>query len=130
MHNVTFVLDIVFLLGLGWLVWTTWSRRWAGPAEGLAQRRARQLKPHSPRDCRQCRATEGQCCAERQQRGVEPWSSHKSQRGRLKTVARDGYACMKPACEYYGVTCGGVHALVSHGQRGKLERSQRWAGEE
>ena len=38
----------------------------------------------------------------------------------------DGYACMNPACPYYRVTEGCVHALVSHGQRGKQEAIQRW----
>ncbi len=29
-----------------------------------------------------------------------------------------GYACQNPACEYYGVTDPGIHALVSAGRRG------------
>jgi transposase-like protein/IS1 family transposase len=33
---------------------------------------------------------------------------------------------MNPACPYYRVTDGCVHALVSHGQHGKRERIQRW----
>ncbi len=56
---------------------------------------------------------------------MEAWSSRKSKRGRPKTVESDGYACMNPACPYYRVTDGCVHALVSHGQRGKQETIQR-----
>lgn len=122
------MLDIVFLLGVGWLVWRAWPSRRVGQAVDSTPRRGRQLKPHSPRDCPLCRAADGQS-AETRQAVVEPWSRHKSRRVRPKTVDSDGYACMNRACPYYRVTDGGGHALVSHGQRGKQERIQRWACE-
>ena len=123
-HIIVLLLDGVFLSGLAWLVWTHLASQGVSQAENPAQRRGRQLKPHSPRDCPLCCAANGQSVE--RQKTIAPWSRHKSSRGRPKVVESDGYACMNPACPYYRITDGDVHALVSHGQHGKRERIQRW----
>ncbi len=55
------------------------------------------------------------------QRTARPWSEVKSPRGRPKTHATDGQACMKPRCEYYQDTDATHHALRWDGTRNKCE---------
>jgi hypothetical protein len=47
------------------------------------------------------------------------WSEVKSKRGRKKRYATQGYACLNPACPYYGIIDETIHALVRHTSRGK-----------
>ena len=74
--------------------------------------------PKSPKDCPHC------CHGAHLERvhinrGVTPWSEFKSKRGRKKQYSTQGYACLNPACPYYGITDEAIHALVRHTSRGK-----------
>jgi transposase-like protein len=78
----------------------------------------RKWKPKSPHDCPACQ--EGIRLSIRPiQRNVQPWHERKSSRGRKKTIATQGYACLNPACDYHGITDECVHALVGNGKRGQ-----------
>jgi transposase-like protein len=52
-------------------------------------------------------------------RKAKPWHERKNSRGRKKTIATQGYACLNPACDYHGITDESVHALVGNGKRGQ-----------
>jgi len=108
-----------------WLYGSHWAKAKQAEVEGNRTKRARENQPRSPKDCPACAAQPGQC-AEHGQRVVEAWSTRKSKRGRPKQVESDGYCCNNPACVYYGITDGRVHALVSHGRRCKTEAVQYW----
>src|SRR5512145_297818 len=74
--------------------------------------------PKSPKDCPHC------CQGLHLERGpinraVRPWREVKSKRGRKKQYATQGYACLNPACPYYGIIDETIHALVRHASRGK-----------
>ena len=78
----------------------------------------RQWRPKSPADCPQCQ--QGITFAHPQINwDVQPYCEYKSRRGRKKSVSTAGYACPNPRCRYFGNTRADVHALVSHGKRGK-----------
>ncbi len=67
----------------------------AGKAAQKKAKRAWNLKPRTPKDCPDCRL-ESQGMLLDVQRTARPWSEVKSPRGRPKTHATDGQACMKP----------------------------------
>ena len=78
----------------------------------------RQRHPKSPKDCPHC------CGGVRLETArinweVKPWCEVKSTRGRKKKYATQGYACLNPACAYFGHTDERMHALVRHTTRGK-----------
>jgi hypothetical protein len=78
----------------------------------------RKWKPKSPHDCPACQ--EGITLNIRPiRRKAKPWHKRKSSRGRKKTIATQGYACLNPACDYHGITDESVHALVGNGKRGQ-----------
>jgi IS1 family transposase len=74
--------------------------------------------PKSPKDC-------PHCCrgihleSVRINHAVRPWSAVKSKRGRKKQYPTQGWACLNPACRYFGITEEAIHALVRHTLRGK-----------
>jgi transposase-like protein len=39
--------------------------------------------------------------------------------GHKKRIVSQGYACPHGACAHFGITDAAVHALISHGKRGK-----------
>jgi transposase-like protein/IS1 family transposase len=41
-------------------------------------------------------------------------------------VNTEGVACPNGACTYYGISAAEIHAVVSDGSHGKVERIQRW----
>lgn len=57
---------------------------------------------------------------------MRPWREVKSRRGALKRANTEGVACPNPVCLYYGISDAQIHALVSDGSSGKVERIQRW----
>jgi IS1 family transposase len=78
----------------------------------------RQRHPKTPQDCPHC------CRGVRLETAringeVKPWGEVKSKRGRKKKYATQGYACLNPACAYFGHTDERIHALVRHTTRGK-----------
>ena len=42
----------------------------------------------------------------------------KPQRGRKKTIKTNGFACLNPHCDFFGIKDDDIHALVSNGKRG------------
>ena len=95
--------------------WEEWKQK---------PKRKRHLHPRTPEDCPFCQAYEPACPM--RSSPVRPWREVKSRAGRPKTYDSEGYWCDNPACEYYGITEAGIHALVSDGWRGKAERIRRW----
>src|SRR5215471_6881161 len=102
------------LIWLVWLVWGRWNDHERLAVRVLTRGQARQRQPHSARECPVCRAAPG-AWATHERRVVEPWSAHKSKRGRPKRVETDGYCCPNPGCPYYQITDARLHALVGDG---------------
>ena len=78
----------------------------------------RQWRPKSPHDCHAC-CHDLQFTAPIINDDVEPYAKRKSTRGRRKSISSQGFACLNPDCDYFGITDQQVHALVSHGKRGQ-----------
>lgn len=108
---------------IGWLsvfvvrlVWHRTKIKWwlKRTQDGLLRR----WRAKSPHDCPSCRSGvrfESPVI----QWKVTPYAQCKSKRGRKKRIASQGYACPNGACAYFGIIDAAVHALVSHGKRGK-----------
>jgi len=109
-----------------WMVWRPWWQGQRARAAEQGEPKERHIHPRSPKDCPQCAAQHGQCSEPEKPREVEAWGKRKSRRGRPKRVESDGYCCTNEACAYYGITDSSLHALVSHGRRGKTESVQYW----
>jgi hypothetical protein len=103
-----------------------WSRLWwrlnRRKVKGWWQRVKDHLPitrhPKSPKDCPHC------CRGMHLERvrinhAVRPWCEVKSTRGRKKQHPTHGWACLNPACPYFGITEETIHALVRHTLRGK-----------
>jgi IS1 family transposase/transposase-like protein len=74
--------------------------------------------PKSPKDCPHC--CQGvHLGSVRINHAVTPWGEVKSKRGRKKQNPTQGWACLDPACPYFGITEEVIHALVRHTLRGK-----------
>ncbi len=109
---------------MGWLSYhlvRLWWRLNRGREQGwirhVKDHRPHQRHPKSPKDCVYC------CRGLRLEtphlnRDVTPWCEVKSRCGRKKQYPTAGYACLNPACQYYGIT-DERHALVRHTLRGK-----------
>jgi len=78
----------------------------------------RRRHPKSPKDCPHC-CRGLHLASARIKWDVTPWCEVKSKRGRKKVYATHGYACLNPACAYFGHTDERIHALVRHTTRGK-----------
>src|SRR5215218_2163852 len=108
------------------LVWLVWShRRQVQASQGLTTKgsKKRERHPHSPKDCPACRAGH-KGCAHQPVAVVEAWRKSVSERGRPKTIETDGHACNNPACGYFNITDGAVHALVGDGKRQGVDTVQ------
>ena len=110
------------IVGLSiWITSLVWQRHKNVIRDWLTyqkERLPRQWCPKSPEDCPQCQ----ECVTLSQSQinwNVQPYGEVKSRRGRKKSISTAGYACPNPACRYFGNTLEYVHALVSHGKRGK-----------
>ena len=78
----------------------------------------RRWRPKTPEDCPQCQ--QGVTIEHPEINwNVQPYANVKSRRGRKKSIPTEGYACPNPHCCYFGITRQDIHALVSHGKRGK-----------
>jgi transposase-like protein/IS1 family transposase len=87
----------------------------------------RRLRPRSPLDCPACCLASSSVPRQEPTRvPVRPWREVKSRRGAPKRVHTEGVACPNRACSYYGISEVQVHAVVSDGSYGKMERIQRW----
>ena len=110
---------------IGWMAyqlvrlwWRLNRRRVKKWWQWVKEHHPRQRHPKSPKDCPHC------CRGVRLETAginwnVKPWCEVKSPRGRKKKYATQGYACLNPACAYFGHTDERIHALVRHTTRGK-----------
>ena len=78
----------------------------------------RKWQPKSPHDCHAC-CQHLQLSSIAVNHAVEPYAKRKSTRGRHKSVASQGIACLNPSCDYFGIIDQYIHALVNHGKRGQ-----------
>ena len=112
------LLNLILLWCCGQLLWQRHRgkiKRWL---KYTKDRLPRRWLPKSPHDCLSC--CEGITLqTARINHGVEPYANRKSSRGRRKSVASQGFACLNPDCDYYGIIDEQIHALVSHGKRGQ-----------
>ena len=125
--NLTFLEFSIFLLiCLVLYVWLKYGRRLRRWLEAYFRRRRgpRNLKPTGPEACPECQKRLS-LLPLRSQVEVVPWKERKSPRGRPKSIDSNGYACLNPLCDYFAITDGEIHALVSNGQRGK-QRIRYW----
>jgi len=110
--------------GLAWALWKLYRgkvRRWW---RRVKDHMPRQWRPKSPEDCPLCQA-EVEVRVVVPATEVEPYRKRKSTRGRKKTVATQGWACLDETCEYFGVVNEDVHALVGYGKLGEQKDIQR-----
>jgi len=112
-----------------WSVWFFLAMRqdiqlWRGE-EPKKKGKRRKLNPQSPDDCDLCRSGIHQP-PPAGPRQVTPWPEIKNTSGRKKRSNSEGKACPRKCCVYYGITDARVHALVSNGWRGKVERIRQW----
>ena len=85
------------------------------------------LRPRSPLDCPECcQAALPAAIQEPKPAPVRPWREVKSRRGAPKHSSTEGVACPNRACSYYGISEAHIHALVSDGSSGTLEKIRRW----
>ena len=119
---------LIILLALCWIAWA-FSRRcrhhpYSDPVT-LSATVHRLLKPRTPNDCPACRRhTTLPPSASAPRQPPRPWCELKSRRGAPKRIATDGFACLNPGCAYFRNTDATIHALVSDGAHGKVERIQ------
>jgi transposase-like protein len=103
-----------------------WSRLWwrlnRRKVKGWWQRVKDHLPmkrhPKSPKDCPYC-CRGVHLVSVWINHAVTPWGEVKSKRGRKKQYPTHGWACLNPACPYFGITEETIHALVRHTLRGK-----------
>ena len=109
------ILLLACCLHLLWLRHRAKFKRWL---KHNKDRLPRQWKPKSPHDCHACQH-ELQLTTATINHVVLPYAKRKSTRGRRKSVASHGIACLNLHCAYFGITDQHIHALVSHGKRGQ-----------
>ena len=105
----------IWLLQRSWQHHRKYIRDWF---QYQKDRLPRKWRPKSPEDCPHCQQAVS-FSHPHINWDVQPYCHLKSTRGRKKSVSTEGYACPNPACRYFGHTREDVHALVSHGKRGK-----------
>jgi len=115
-------IEHLMILGLSCLVLRQWwqlNRRWVKAWwQQVKDHLPITRHPKSPKDCPHCcRGVHLETASINQQ--VKPWSEVKSKRGRKKQYPTQGWACLNPACPYFGITADAIHALVRHTSRGK-----------
>ena len=85
----------------------------------------RLLKPRTPLDCPACRLSSTLSSGvEPAPLPVRPWREVKSQRGALKRLNTEVFACPNHQCPYFGITDAHIHALVGDGTHGRAEQIQ------
>jgi hypothetical protein len=117
-RTIEYVLIALMAYQLVRLWWRLNRRRMETWWQRVKDHHPRQRHPKSPKDCPHC------CRGVRLETArikweVKPWGEVKSTRGRKKKYATQGYACLNPACAYFGHTDERMHALVRHTTRGK-----------
>ena len=105
----------ILVVRLVWQRHRTKIKRWLKRTQDGLPRRWRAKSPHDCPGCRSGVRFESPVI----QWKVTPYAQCKSKRGRKKRIASQGYACPNGACAYFGIIDAAVHALVSHGKRGK-----------
>jgi IS1 family transposase/transposase-like protein len=106
---------VILVIRYWWQVNRGWLRRWWKQTK---DRLPRHWHPKSPHDCPHCQAGVKLEVARVNQQ-VLPWREQRSRRGAKKRITTQGYACLNPACVYFGITDEQVHAVVGNGKRGK-----------
>ena len=100
-----------------------WPQSIAANIRKIATNR-RLWHPKTPLDCPQC------CCQSRAAPAdlveITPWRTLRSPRGRKKSICSEGVACSNASCVYFGCAVESVHAIVSHGVRGKTDAIRQW----
>ena len=115
-HTIT-IIHLMLVMQLMW-AWRPKKRGWAARRNEGRGGATRQWQAKMPEGCPECQAGVGLTIRAIRREAV-PWRERKSSRGRKKSLATQGYACLNPDCEYHGITDEQVHALVGNGKRGR-----------
>ncbi len=123
----TLIASLLLLVGVWFYLRSRFSHHPSCSQAAHCSLSPRHLKPRSPLDCPACcSAALSAAGKEPSHAPVRPWREVKSRRGAPKRANTEGVACPNQACPYYGISAVQVHAVVSDGSSGKVERIQRW----